>query len=799
MKKLIFLLTTVLITTISFGQSVDFKDSSNDTLITINDEGLNKSSITIQNSASAPGILTDKLYNVGHSLYWNGSILGTGGSSIWSLNGSDAYYNAGKVGIGTITPFSTLSVGGNGLAGSAISGMTTDDYGAGIYGEATGTFAIGVLGKATNTTENAHYGGFFEAAGINGIGVYGKALDGWAGYFIGKSHFDGHVGIGTSTPTRPLTVYDPAVSYAAFQYSGSGNGIQDGTVVGAEPSGGYLWNYEDAPLSFGTKNERRMTIAADGNVGIGSDTPTMPLTVYHADTAWAAFQTSLTGKSSYDGLLIGHTGQNAYVRNLENNPLYFSTNDEIRMSIAADGNVGIGTVTPLANLNVYGSVLFTGLYDSAIPIEGEGRRMMWYPGEDAFRVGYVDGTQWNEVNIGSHSIATGVNTTASGYASTAMGRNTKAIDWHSTAFGYSTEANGNTSTSMGFETVASGIYSTSIGLRTKSDSYASMAVGMYNVGGGNPTQYEIGDPLFEIGNGIGSSISNRHNAVTVLKNGNVGVGTASPAHNLEIFGIDSRLIVHNSGNSRGGIQALGSPSKGIALMTTASVDDLLFGYSDNTPTSADFVTRMYVDNSTGHVGIGTDLPNAQLEISAGDATSAIIVSNDGGSDRFALNPNSDGSWTMFDHALGYWAAGITQQNANVGIRTTTPSKTLYVNGSAGGTQAWNASDLRYKRNISTVTHSLERIMKLRGVEYEWKNPSEDESTGFDNKVHYGVIAQEVEEVFPDLIDNQGNTEEMKHVEYNGFIAILIEAAKEQQKMIEDLQKEVEMLKMQVNQ
>ena len=86
------------------------------------------------------------------------------------------------------------------------------------------------------------------------------------------------------------------------------------------------------------------------------------------------------------------------------------------------------------------------------------------------------------------------------------------------------------------------------------------------------------------------------------------------------------------------------------------------------------------------------------------------------------------------------------------------------------------------------------MLKLRGVEYEWKDPSEDESTGFDNKKHYGVIAQEVEDVFPHLIDNLGNTEEMKHVEYNGFVAILIEAVKSQQKSIEDLRKEIELLK-----
>jgi ribosomal protein L27 len=364
MKRLIFLLFAVLVTSISLGQSVEVKDNNNETLIKINDEGISKSSITIQNSGSAPGILTDKLYNVGHSLFWNGSLLGTGGSSVWSLNGSNAYYNSGKVGIGTITPFSTLSVGGNGLAGSAISGKTTDDYGAGIYGEATGTFAIGVLGKATNTSASSHYGGFFEAAGMNGIGVYGKSLDGWAGYFIGKSHFDGHVGIGTSTPTRPLTVFDPTVSYAAFQYLGSGNGVYDGVLVGAEPSGGYLWNCEDTPLSFGTNNERRMTIAADGNVGIGIDTPAMPLTVYHANIAWAAFQTSVTGHSSTDGLLVGHTGQNAYVRNLENNPLYFSTNDDIRLSIAADGKVGIGTLAPTRPLTVYHPVTSYGIFQN---------------------------------------------------------------------------------------------------------------------------------------------------------------------------------------------------------------------------------------------------------------------------------------------------------------------------------------------------------------------------------------------------------------------------------------------------
>jgi hypothetical protein len=564
MKKLTYLFLAVLLTSISFGQSVEVKDNNDEMLIKINDEGTNKSSITLQNSLSAPGVFTDKLYNVGHSLFWNGGALGTG--PVWTLNGSNAYYNAGNVGIGTITPFSTLSVGGNGLAGSAISGKTTDDYGAGIYGEATGTFAIGVLGKATNTTENSHYGGFFEAAGMNGIGVYGKSLEGWAGYFIGKSHFDGYVGIGTSSPTRPLTVYDPTVSYAAFQYSGSGNGVQDGTIVGAESSGAYLWNNENTPLTFATNNTPRIFIAADGNVGVGTLNPKSKLSV-------------------------GHDGQNT-----------------------------------------------ASIYTEA---EGSGYGLYSYAhAEDATAIKGYAATSYS---IGVHGEWDG-------------GSGGKAV--------YGEVAGQN----------ATAIYGEII-----DDPFGSCYAG-----------YFLGRAYFST---------------------NVGIGEQDPAYKLDIAG----------------------------------------------PCNL----------------------------------------NNGLSGTFLLADGVEAAWYNGDYFSWGFGGNANYFADKVGIGISTPSKTLYVNGSAGGTQGWNASDMRYKRNIRTVTNSLEGILKLRGVEYEWKNPSEDESTGFDNRVHYGVIAQEIEEVFPNLIDNQGNTEEMKHVEYNGFTAILIEAIKEQQKMIEDLSKEVELLKTQL--
>ncbi|MDC0201830.1 tail fiber domain-containing protein [Flavobacteriales bacterium] len=92
---------------------------------------------------------------------------------------------------------------------------------------------------------------------------------------------------------------------------------------------------------------------------------------------------------------------------------------------------------------------------------------------------------------------------------------------YSTAMGNNTDATGDYSTAMGNNTEASGVYST--------------AMGRYNVGGGDSINWVVTDPLFEIGNGADNN--NRSNALTVLKNGNVGIGTHTPIRGkLDIVG-----------------------------------------------------------------------------------------------------------------------------------------------------------------------------------------------------------------------------------------------------------------------
>ena len=83
------------------------------------------------------------------------------------------------------------------------------------------------------------------------------------------------------------------------------------------------------------------------------------------------------------------------------------------------------------------------------------------------------------------------------------------------------------------------------------------------------------------------------------------------------------------------------------------------------------------------------------------------------------------------------------------------------------------SDNRIKENIQTVENALETVEQLRGVSFDWKE------TG---KSSYGVIAQELEEILPNLVKDG----EVKSVNYNGLIGVLIEAVKELKKEIEEL-------------
>ena len=172
--------------------------------------------------------------------------------------------------------------------------------------------------------------------------------------------------------------------------------------------------------------------------------------------------------------------------------------------------------------------------------------MFFNPKKAAFRAGVVEGTEWDDANVGYASTAMGADTTASGIASTAvgyattasgitstamgsettasgegstaMGYATTALGDASTAMGSATTASGNVSTAMGADTTASGDASTAVGYEVNSKSFSETALGTYNTDY-TPTStsaFSATDRLFGVGNGTIGALSD---ALVILKSG----------------------------------------------------------------------------------------------------------------------------------------------------------------------------------------------------------------------------------------------------------------------------------------
>lgn len=119
---------------------------------------------------------------------------------------------------------------------------------------------------------------------------------------------------------------------------------------------------------------------------------------------------------------------------------------------------------------------------------------------------------------------------------------------------------------------------------------------------------------------------------------------------------------------------------------------------------------------------------------------------------------------------------------NVGIGTSTPAATLDVMGTGLINGLAITSDSRYKQNIETVGSALDKVLALRGTSYEYNNNNGHRSNFPEGKT-YGFVAQEVQEVIPELVvaDDEGYLA----VNYNGVIPVLVEALKEMESRLAD--------------
>ena len=156
------------------------------------------------------------------------------------------------------------------------------------------------------------------------------------------------------------------------------------------------------------------------------------------------------------------------------------------------------------------------------------------------------------------------------------------------------------------------------------------------------------------------------------------------------------------------------------------------------------------------------------------------------------------------------ASGTTASTGNVGIGTTSPSGTLDVNGNlyvrnlgnGAGTYpacydtstkqvlyngTCNSSDSRLKENVHTLPGELSNLVLLRPVRFMWKD-----TVARDHRVHLGLIAQEVEKIYPEVVDT--DPKGFKSLQYEKLVAPLIRSVQELKVANDNQVEEIKLLK-----
>ncbi len=214
----------------------------------------------------------------------------------------------------------------------------------------------------------------------------------------------------------------------------------------------------------------------------------------------------------------------------------------------------------------------------------------------------------------------------------------------------------------------------------------------------------------------------------VIFHGNVGIGTTTP---------DQRLTVEGAGNFNGNLYARNE------IVAKGST------YPTRTLTMRSISAQYLAASCDFYISYGEE------------QGSGGIVFKEGSSERMRIN-----------------AGG------NVGIGNSSPSRILTIRQGAGRAIAdgWDVySSRRWKTNIRPINSALEKVKRLTGVTFDWKE---------NGKHDLGLIAEDVGQVIPEVVAFEENGVDAQSVDYARLVALLIQGMKEQQATIDQLNKRI---------
>jgi hypothetical protein len=421
--------------------------------------------------------------------------------------------------------------------------------------------------------------------------------------------------------------------------------------------------------------------------------------------------------------------------------------------------------------------------------------------------GFLSSTDWTTFNNKQNTLTNPVTGTGtSGYHTKFTGTSTIA---NSVIYDDGTSVGIGTTSPDTYSNIGTGIGLTLLASGTNTSANLNLIGNGTGFGGislGNATIRRAG--IFALDGSAFAFYTNATNSGTSLtermrisSSGQILIGTSTNS------GFDKAIVLNSVSSTSGLLFQLNGVDKG--FLYSGGGELYMGSNSNNILLYTNGSERMRI-TSGGSVGIGVTSPQANLhvldvlKISNSAQSQGNLILGDGGSTSFNVGI---GRWNGSTNAagaggLGYFAqgagnsgghyfytgdaaAGSTSERmritpgGNILMGTTTDNgERLYVSGSIRATGTITAnSDITLKKNLAKIENALEKVEQINGYTYEFKTD--------DSKRHAGVIAQEIEGVLPEIV-NKGN-DGLLGVEYGNISALLIEAIKEQQKKIQELE------------
>jgi len=418
----------------------------------------------------------------------------------------------------------------------------------------------------------------------------------------------------------------------------------------------------------------------------------------------------------------------------------------------------------------------------------------------------------NTIASGDSSHAEGSFTIAGGSSSHSEGNLTTAIGTYSHAEGYQSIASGQSSHAEGQQTTASNDYSHAEGIASKAKGSGSHAegglttsIGTYSHAEGESTiasgdnSHAEGAYTTAIAN-VSHAEGSYTTAIGLFGSHAEGTGTIASGWSSHAEGQNTTAKANYSHSEGYGTKAIGSYSHAEGNITTSIGDfgshsegynTIASGQSSHAEGQYTKASGVYSHTEGSYSTASGDTSHAEgaNTTAKGDfshSQNRVTIASGYASHAGGNNTTASGLYS-FIHSNNSTVSGdrsavIGGQNITATANDTVYVPDLVIDGltsqdpiatDANGKIVAGTSDIRLKQNVNTLTNALDVIKNLRGVSFEYT-----EESNMGSGIRFGFIAQEVQEIVPDMVRLRAKGDGMLNLNYTEVIPWLVEAIKD---------------------